>query len=89
MFNLLPGTLVVAMFAMQTASTPAPSPAAPKNTKTPVRLSGCVSQDRAAPSTFTFAQTGTGTKYRLGGASVAEATSASSWRLSAHRSGGA
>jgi hypothetical protein len=33
-------------------------------------LSGCVSQDRAAPSTFTFAQTGTGTKYRLGGASV-------------------
>jgi hypothetical protein len=70
MFNLLLSTVVVAMFAVQTASTPAPSPAAPKDTKTPVRLSGCVSQDRAAPSTFTFAQTGTGTKYRLGGASV-------------------
>ena len=57
MFNLLPSTFVLAMFAMQTASTPAPSPGAPKDTKTPVRLSGCVSQDRAAPSTFTFAQT--------------------------------
>jgi hypothetical protein len=70
MFNLLPSTFVVAMFAMQTASTPPPSPAAPKDTKTPVKLSGCVSQERAAPGTFTFAQTGTDTRYRLGGASV-------------------
>ena len=71
MINLLLNTLVATMFAMQAASTPAtpaPTPAsvAPVD-KTPLRLSGCVARDGVAPSAFTFAQTGTDMKYRLGG----------------------
>ena len=63
MFDLLPGALAVVMFVTQ-------APAAPKDTKTIVTLSGCVSRDPATPGAFTFAETGTGTKYKLGGASV-------------------
>ena len=66
MFSSLLGTFMATMFAMQAASTPVPSPAAPKDTKTPVTLSGCVSRNITAPGTFTFAETGTGAKYRLG-----------------------
>ena len=66
MFSSLLSTFVATMFAMQAASTPAPASATPKDTKTTLTLSGCVSRDSAAPGTFTFAETGTGTKYRLG-----------------------
>ena len=70
MFSSLLSPFVAMMLAMQAASTPAPSSATPKDTKTPLTLSGCVSRDSAAPGAFTFAETGTGTKYRLGGVGV-------------------
>ena len=70
MFSSLFGTFVATMFAMQAASTPAPASATPKNTKTTLTLSGCVSRDSAVPGAFTFAETGTGAKYRLGGVGV-------------------
>jgi hypothetical protein len=66
MFMSLLGTFVAAMLAMQAASPPAQSSAAPTDTKTTVMLKGCVSRDITAPGTFTFAETGTGVKYRLG-----------------------
>jgi hypothetical protein len=66
MFSLLLSTFVASIFAMQAASTSAPSSNTPKDTKTTLTLSGCVSRDITAPGTFTFAETGTGTKYRLG-----------------------
>ena len=67
MFSALLSTFAVTMFAMQAAAAPPPSASPPKDTKTALTLSGCVSRDRAAPGSFTFAETGTGTKYRLGG----------------------
>ena len=70
MFSWLFSTFVATMFAMQAASTPAPSPATPKDTKSTLTLSGCVSRDSAAPGAFTFAETSTGAKYRLGGVGV-------------------
>ncbi len=70
MFSPLFSTFLATMFAMQAASAPASSSATPKDTKTILTLSGCVSRDRAAPGTFTFAETDTGTKYRLGGIGV-------------------
>jgi hypothetical protein len=66
MFISLLGTFVAAMLAMQAAAPPAPSPAAPTDPKTNVMLKGCVSRDITAPGSFTFAETGTGVKYRLG-----------------------
>lgn len=69
MFSSLLGTLAATMVAMQT-STAAPSPATPKDTKTTLTLSGCVSRSNAAPGTFTFAETGTDAKYRLSGVGV-------------------
>jgi hypothetical protein len=66
MFSSLLSTFVASIFAMQAASTSAPSSNTPKDTKTTLTLSGCVSRDITAPGTFTFAETGTGTKYRLG-----------------------
>ena len=70
MFSSLFSTFVATMFAMQAASTPAPSPAMPKDTKSTLTLNGCVSRDSAAPGAFTFAETSTGAKYRLGGVGV-------------------
>jgi hypothetical protein len=70
MFNLLLSTFVAAMFAMQAASTPAPSPAPPKGTKTTLTLSGCVGRDGITPGAFMFAQADTDVKYRLSGASM-------------------
>ena len=70
MLSSLFSTFVATMFAMQAASTPAPSSATPKDAKTVVTLSGCVSRDSAVPGTFTFAETDTGAKYRLGGVGV-------------------
>jgi len=70
MFSSLLSTLVATMFAMQAASTPAPASATTKDTKAALTLSGCVGRDSAAPGAFTFAETGTGTKYRLGGVGV-------------------
>jgi hypothetical protein len=66
MFTSLLSTFVATMFAIQAASTPAPSTATPTDTKTTVRLKGCVSRDITAPGSFTFAETGSGVKYRLG-----------------------
>ena len=66
MFSSLLGTLVATVFAMQAASAPAPSSATSHDTKTTVTLIGCVNRNVIAPGTFTFAETGTGTKYRLG-----------------------
>ena len=66
MFISLIGTFVATLFAMQAASPPAASSASPTDTKTTVMLKGCVSRDITAPGTFTFAETGTGVKYRLG-----------------------
>jgi hypothetical protein len=66
MFSSLLGTFVATMFAMQAASAPAQSSATSNDAKTTVTLIGCVSRNVIAPGTFTFAETGTGTKYRLG-----------------------
>ena len=70
MFSSWLSTFAVTMFAMQAAATPAPSSATPTDTKTPVTLSGCVSRDGTLPSTFAFAETDTGTKYRVSGGDV-------------------
>src|SRR5262249_55324325 len=42
----------------------------PRETKTPLTLTGCVSRSGTTPMEFTFADAATGTKYRLSGASV-------------------
>jgi len=70
MFHILPSTFVVAMLAAQAPAPPAPVPATPKDAKTIVTLSGCVTRNPAVPGTFTFAETDTGTTYRLAGTSV-------------------
>ena len=70
MFSSLFSTFVATMFAMQAAPTPAPASATPKDTKSTLTLNGCVSRDSAAPGAFTFAEAGTGAKYRLGGVGV-------------------
>jgi hypothetical protein len=62
-------SLVLAtVFAAQAASTPAPprTPAKDKEAKT-ITLSGCVNRDVSTAGAFTFAETDTGSKYRLTG----------------------
>ena len=68
MLSLVLSTFAATMFAMQAAATPPAQ--APKDTKTIITLSGCVGRDIAKPGSFTFAETDTATKYRLGGVSV-------------------
>jgi hypothetical protein len=73
MFSSLFSAAAVVVFAAQVASTPTtPPPTArptPRSVPAPLRLSGCVSGEGTA-GVLTFAQTGTDTKYRLGGLGV-------------------
>jgi hypothetical protein len=72
MLQLLLGFWLATMPAAQAGSTPpatAPSQSKP-DTKTPLTLTGCVSRDGTTPNSFTFADSSTGSKYRLSGASV-------------------
>jgi hypothetical protein len=63
---------LTAASASQTGSTAAagPPPQSPLDRKTPLTLTGCVSQSVTTPASFTFADGSTGRKYRLSGASV-------------------
>jgi hypothetical protein len=72
MFSYLPSLLAATMFAMQAAPAAPARPAAPKKAATtpPITLTGCVSPDAAAPGSYTFSDTKTGTKYRLSGADL-------------------
>lgn len=63
---------VSVLLATMTVAQSGPAPAAPaagKETKAPIVLSGCVSRDSATPTSVTFSDTG-GAKYRLSGVSV-------------------
>jgi len=65
-------------FTMQAASTapqvPAPKPAANSAEKPAMILSGCITKDAATPGSYTFADSKTGTKYRLSTAATQTAT---------------
>src|SRR4051812_29706323 len=66
---------IVSLWLVAAGATQAQPPAAappppPRDTKTQLTLTGCVSRTGTAPASFTFADAGTGTTYRLSGASV-------------------
>src|SRR5437868_14666405 len=63
---------LVTASAIQTGPTAAGTPASEssRDTKAPLTLTGCVSRSGTTPASFTFADAGTGNKYRLTGASV-------------------
>ena len=72
MLKYIVGLWLAAASASQTGPTAAANPpsAPPRDSKAPLTLTGCVSRSGTTPASFTFADAGTGTKYRLSGASV-------------------
>jgi hypothetical protein len=63
MSNYLLSMLALGAFTMQSA--PAPNPAPKTAEKPPITLSGCITEDAGATGAYTFADSKTGTKYKL------------------------
>jgi hypothetical protein len=74
MSSALLSTFAAMMLVAQAAPAPAPTPAPPADLAKPVTLSGCVSREKTTPETYTFAEAGTETKYRLSGVGVKDYT---------------
>ena len=66
MSGYLMSSVLAAMFALQTGSTPAPPPAS-KDAAKEIRLNGCIARDNVTPGQFTFLDNESGGKYRLTG----------------------